>query len=100
MYNDIERVVNMTEKELLEEILNSQRELLNRQESMQKEIVSMKKDISSIKITLENDVSPSIKMLSELQLDNSKRLIRLERDVQEISDNIAIDEVLNNLKMN
>lgn len=90
----------MTDRELLEELLNiqkemmiSQKEMLNRQESMQK-------DISSIKIALENDIYPSIKMLSELQLENSKRLIRLERDVQDISDNIAIDEVLNNIKMN
>lgn len=90
----------MTDREILEELLNSQREMLNRQESMQNEIVSIKKDITSIKITLENEVSPSIKMLSELQLENSKRLIRLERDVQGISDNIAIDEVLNNIKLN
>lgn len=83
----------MTDRELLEELLNIQKEMMNRQESMQK-------DISSIKIALENDIYPSIKMLSELQLENSKRLIRLERDVQDISDNIAIDEVLNNIKMN
>lgn len=83
----------MTDRELLEELVNVQKELLNRQEKMQK-------DISSIKMTIENDVSPSIKMLSELQLENSKRLIRLERDVQDISDNMAIDEVLNNIKMN
>ncbi len=83
----------MTDRELLEELVNVQKELLNRQEKMQK-------DISSIKLSLENDVSPSIKMLSELQLENSKRLIRLERDVQDISDNMAIDEVLNNIKMN
>lgn len=76
-----------------EEIQNIQLEMINRQEKLEK-------DVKSIKITLENDVSPSIKMLSELQLDNSKRLIRLERDVQEITDNIAIDEVINNLKIN
>ncbi len=76
-----------------EEIQNIQLEMINRQEKLEK-------DVKSIKITLENDVSPSIKMLSELQLDNSKRLIRLERDVQEITDNIAIDEVLDNLKIN
>lgn len=76
-----------------DEIQNVQLEMLNRQDNLEKEL-------KCIKITLENEVSPSIKMLSELQLENSKRLIRLERDVQSISDNIAIDEVLNNIKLN
>lgn len=59
---------------------------------------AMQKDIKSIKITLENDISPAIKMLSELQLDNSKRFRQLEKDVQEIKDNSAIDEVIHELK--
>lgn len=44
-----------------EEIQNIQLEMINRQEKLEK-------DVKSIKITLENDVSPSIKMLSELHL--------------------------------
>ena len=83
-----------------EEIQNVQLEMLNRQEKLEKRQENLESDIKCIKITLENEVSPSIKMLSELQLENSKRLIRLERDVQSISDNIAIDEVLNNIKLN
>lgn len=59
---------------------------------------AMQKDIKSIKITLENDISPAIKMLSELQIDNSKRFRQLEKDVQEIKDNSAIDEVIHELK--
>ena len=59
---------------------------------------AMQKDIKSIKVTLENDISPAIKMLSELQLDNSKRFRQLEKDVQEIKDNSAIDEVIHELK--
>ncbi|MGN0604875.1 MAG: hypothetical protein ACI4I2_12950 [Oscillospiraceae bacterium] len=90
----------MTDRELLEELLNIQKEMMSNQKEMMGRQESMEKDISSIKIALENDIYPSIKMLSELQLENSKRLIRLERDVQSITDNIAIDEVLNNIKMN
>ena len=56
------------------------------------------KDIKSIKVTLENDISPAIKMLSELQIDNSKRFRQLEKDVHEIKDNSAIDEVIHELK--
>ena len=59
---------------------------------------AMQKDIKSIKVTLENDISPAIKMLSELQIDNSKRFRQLEKDVQEIKDNSAIDEVIHELK--
>ena len=59
---------------------------------------AMQKDIRSIKVTLENDISPAIKMLSELQIDNSKRFQRLEKDVQDIKDNSAIDEVIQELK--
>ena len=59
---------------------------------------AMQKDIKSIKITLENDIYPAIIMLAELQIDNSKRFRQLEKDVQEIKDNSAIDEVIHELK--
>ena len=60
----------------------------------------MSKDITSIKLKIENEISPSIKMLSEMQLENSHRLVNLENDVQKINDNLAIDEVIRNIKMN
>lgn len=67
-------------------------------EKMQNDISNLQSDVKSIKVTLENDISPAIKMLSELQLDNSKRFRQLEKDVQEIKDNSAIDEVIHELK--
>ena len=76
-----------------EELYNVQTEILNRQDDMSK-------DITSIKLKIENEISPSIKMLSEMQLENSHRLVNLENDVQKINDNLAIDEVIRNIKMN
>lgn len=61
---------------------------------------TLEKDVKVIKLTLENDISPSIKMLSEFQLENSKRLIKLEKDVTEIKDELAINDVLQGLKEN
>ena len=69
-----------------------------RLDGMDERMDNMQKDITRIKITLENDVSPSIKMLSELQLENSKRLILLEKQMQEVTDNMVIDDVLQGLK--
>lgn len=80
---------NITDR--LDEQYNMIHQLTLNQEEMQK-------DIKSIKVTLENDISPAIKMLSELQIDNSKRFQRLEKDVQDIKDNSAIDEVMQELK--
>lgn len=62
----------MTDRELLEELLNIQKEMMSNQKEMMGRQESMEKDISSIKIALENDIYPSIKMLFELQLENSK----------------------------
>ena len=61
---------------------------------------TLEKDVKVIKLTLENDISPSIKMLSEFQLENSKRLIKLEKDVTELKDELAINDVLQGLKEN
>ena len=73
------------------ELQDIQAEMLNRQNDLEK-------DVKSIKLTIENDVSPSIKLLSELQLQNSKRLIVIKKDVQGIKDDIAISEVLDGLE--
>lgn len=62
------------------------------------DVNNIKTEVKSIKLTLENDISPSIKLLSELQLENSKRLINLERDVQELKDDMAINDVLAELE--
>ncbi len=69
------------------EMNNVQLEILNRQDKMEREI-------NQINSTIDKDIYPSIKLLSEMQIKNYKRLIRLEKDVQDITDNIAIDEVL------
>jgi hypothetical protein len=37
-------------------------------------------------------------MLSELQVENSSRLVRLEKGVQDINDSVVIDEVLSELR--
>ncbi|MGN0554137.1 MAG: hypothetical protein ACI4I1_12195 [Oscillospiraceae bacterium] len=62
--------------------------ILQKFENLEKDVEGIKRtldtDVKSIKLTLENDISPSIKLLSELQLENSKCLINLERDVQEL----------------
>ncbi len=74
----------------IDEVHDIEAELLNRQDNLQK-------DVKSIKITLENDISPSIRLLSDLQLENSKRFIVLEKNVETLTDNLVIDEVLNGL---
>ena len=75
-------------------------QLVLNQESMQKRVMSIEKDVAKIKITMENEVSPAIRTLTELQLEDSKRLVNLESSVQELKDNAAIDEVIRNIKMN
>lgn len=69
-------------------------------EKMHNDIISTQADVRSIKLELENKVSPSIKTLCELQLDNSKRLHKLESDMQDLNDQLAIGEVLHGLKEN
>lgn len=75
-------------------------QLVLNQESMQKRVMNIEKDVAKIKITMENEVSPAIKTLTELHLDTSKRIVDLENNVQELMDNAAIDEVIRNIKMN
>lgn len=75
-------------------------QLVLNQESMQKRVMNIEKDVAKIKITMENEVSPAIKTLTELHLDTSKRIVDLGNNVQELMDNAAIDEVIRNIKMN
>ena len=69
-------------------------------EKMQNDIIVSQADIKSIMIELENRVSPAIKTLCEMQLDNSKRLHNLESSFQKFDDELVIGEVLHGLKEN
>lgn len=93
----------MTDTEMILQELKNHYDILQQlvlnQESMQKHIMNIEKDVAKIKITMENEVSPAIRTLTELQLEDSKRLINLEGSVQELKDNAAIDEVIRNIKM-
>lgn len=74
-------------------------QLVLNQESMQKRVMSIEKDVAKLKITMETEVSPAIRTLTELHLDTSQRLIKLENNVQNLDDNAAIDEVIRNINM-
>ena len=97
----------MTTEEMLLQLVEGQKQLFEGQkqtnerlDKMDVRLDNLEKDVRIIKLTLENDISPSIKMLSEFQLENSKRLIKLEKDVTEIKDELAINDVLQGLKEN
>lgn len=104
----------MTTEELLLQLVEGQKQLFEGQkqtnerfdkiderlDKMDSRLDTLEKDVKSIKVTIENDISPSIKMLSELQLENSKRFIKLEKDVTDIKDELAINDVLQGLKEN
>ena len=76
------------------ELQNNQREMLDRQERLENKQDTLEKDVRSIKITLENEVSPAIRTLTEMQVQNSGRLVVIENDVRDLKDNFAINEVL------
>ncbi len=90
----------MTTEEMLLQLVEGQKQLFEGQKQTNERLDKMderfdkidsrldtlEKDVKIIKLTLENDISPSIKMLSEFQLENSKRLIKLEKDITEIKD--------------
>ena len=76
------------------ELQNNQREMLDRQERLENRQDTLEKDVKSIKITLENEVSPAIRTLTEMQVQNSGRLVVIENDVRDLKDNFAINEVL------
>ena len=60
----------------------------------------MQTDISSIKMTLENDIAPKLDDLYSLYLSDSQRFQTLEKQVQENTDNIAINSVIRDIKIN
>ena len=97
----------MTTEEMLLQLVEGQKQLFEGQKKTNERLDkidgrlnTLEKDVKVIKLTLENDISPSIKMLSEFQLENSKRLIKLEKDVTELKDELAINDVLQGLKEN
>lgn len=94
-FDNLEKEVKSVKTDLEEEIKSVKTGL---EEEIKSVKTDLEKDIKIIKLTLENDISPSIKLLSELQLENSKRLINLERDVQDLKDDLAINDVLAELE--
>ena len=81
----------MTDRELLEKIIMR--------------LDSIESDVQSVKLTLENDVVPSVNMSLEYIRDHSERLQTIEKSVQAIQDdleiNVVIDEIRRkNIKMN
>ena len=75
----------------IKELQNAQVEMLNRQEQLAGAV-------KSIKITLENEVTPAVKSLTERQIDDSHRLQSIEKDVQDLNDNMEINEVIASLR--
>ena len=91
MYNSCERVIVMTDRELLEKIIMR--------------LDSIESDVQSVKLTLENNVVPSVNMSLEYIRDHSERLQTIEKSVQEIQDDLEINDVIDeirrkNIKMN
>ena len=81
----------MTDRELLEKIIMR--------------LDSIESDVQSVKLTLENDVVPSVNMSLEYIRDHSERLQTIEKSVQEIQDDLEINDVIDeirrkNIKMN
>ncbi len=86
--------------ERLDEHYNMIYQLLLNQEKMQKDIKSTQDDVKSIKLEIENVISPSIQTLCSMQIDNSKRINKLENEVRDLKDELAVGEVVYNLKHN
>ena len=82
------------------EVNNRFDEINKRFDAQDKRLDNLESDVRSIKVTLENDVDRSIKLLLEMQLSNSERFQTLEKDVREIKDTLAINEVIEELKEN
>lgn len=119
--NDIHTDINEMRSEMNEmrsditELQKNQREMLDRQDKFDERMAgfesrqdkfdekldnveakqaTLEKDVRSIRITLENEVSPAIRTLTEMQVQNSGRLVVIENDVRDLKDNFAINEVL------
>lgn len=112
--NDIRTDINEMRSDITE-LQKNQREMLDRQDKFDERMVgfesrqdnfdkkldnveakqnTLEKDVKSIRITLENEVSPAIRTLTEMQVQNSGRLVVIENDVRDLKDNFAINEVL------
>lgn len=82
----------MTDRELLELLFNEFK-------NMRAEISDIKDDVKSIKLTLENDIEPKISDLYSQYITNSDRVSNIEIQVKKNTDKIAINEVINDIKM-
>ena len=112
--NSIHSEINEMRSDITE-LQNNQREMLDRQDKFDERMAgfesrqdnfdkkldnveakqdTLEKDVKSIRITLENEVSPAIRTLTEMQVQNSGRLVVIENDVRDLKDNFAINEVL------
>lgn len=65
---------------------------------LKNDVSDLKSDVRGIKLDIENDLVPSNKVALEMLLDHSKRFIKLDDKVRNISDSLAINEVLDELK--
>lgn len=96
MRSDIAELQN-NQSEMLHRQINLENKvdgLENRFDGLENKVDGLDKDVKSIKITLENEVSPAIKTLTEMQIQNSGRLVVIKKDIQNIKNNFAINEVL------
>lgn len=112
--NDIRTDISEMRSDITE-LQKNQREMLDRQDKFDERMASfegrqdnfdkkldnveakqdtLEKDVKSIRITLENEISPAIRTLTEMQVQNSGRLVVIENDVRDLKDNFAINEVL------
>ena len=65
---------------------------------LKNDVSDLKGDVRGIKLDIENDLVPSNKVALEMLLDHSKRFIKLDDKVRNISDSLEINEVLDELK--
>ena len=65
---------------------------------LKNDVSDLKGEVRGIKLDIENDLVPSNKVALEMLLDHSKRFIKLDDKVRNISDSLAINEVLDELK--
>ncbi|MGN1304606.1 MAG: hypothetical protein ACI4YB_06190, partial [Oscillospiraceae bacterium] len=72
--------------------------LENKVDGLENKVDGLDKDVKSIKITLENEVSPAIKTLTEMQIQNSGRLVVIKKDIQNIKNNFAIKKFFSDLR--
>lgn len=76
----------MTDRQLLELLLKNQEAFQKNQEEFRKENDDIKSDLKAIQNMLENDISPSLQLLMQLNIEDSKRLIRIEKSIDRLID--------------